>query len=407
VPPPIAYVPGSTMSESASKRQKLEKLGELAADECGAAASTVAPSEGDDALSVLAASEAGAADAGSAAVYMETLWATAAGDVGEPLTEANLGVFEVGLDKVATQLRQQQGAEEKDELLDLTSHQQRKYAALRAAVTEGKMEATSYLAKTFRQALSDDSLKTFSKLGRTEQAAFRLEWAKTQYGSFREEKIKQKSWRRIDVKKGTYLNMSNLVASEGGGFGDVEAVRGVQRLVAMCLAMGPPWTMRHPQTGRMLFLKLDFSYVEEFDELFQQCKKEFDNGVLIPGDGQPDTQVPAMIVDKVGETKVAACALVKAKAKATSSPQAKSKASEATESDKKFGKLWADATKLRMALIRVLGSAQHMLDTMATGVEWEWAHHPIQQAFVWGWTPSTPQQSQTNITSENIKIKGA
>jgi hypothetical protein len=27
---------------------------------------------------------------------------------------------------------------------------------------------------------------------------------------------------------------------------------------------------------------------------------------LIPGDGQPDTQVPAMIVDKVGETKVAA-----------------------------------------------------------------------------------------------------
>jgi hypothetical protein len=154
-------------------------------------------------------------------------------------------------------------------------------------------------------------------------------------------------------------------------------------------------------------LKLDFSYVEEFDELFQQCKKEFDNGVLIPGDGQPDTQVPAMIVDKVGETKVAACVLVKAKAKATSSPQAKSKASEATESDKEFGKLWADATKLRMALISVLGSAQQMLDTMATGVEWEWAHHPIQQAFVWGWTPSTPQQSQTNIKSENIKIKCA
>jgi hypothetical protein len=152
---------------------------------------------------------------------------------------------------------------------------------------------------------------------------------------------------------------------------------------------------------------LDFSYVEEFHELFQQCKKEFDNGVLIPGDGQPDTQVPAMIVDKVGETKVAACVLVKAKAKATSSPQAKSKASEATESDKEFGKLWADATKLRMALISVLGSAQQMLDTMATGVEWEWAHHPIQQAFVWGWTPSTPQQSQTNIKSENIKIKCA
>jgi hypothetical protein len=396
------------MAQSPAKRHK--KGVDDSSDEADVV-STVAPSDAD-AMSAIASSDG--ADAVSVTAMDPTLlWETAAGNrdslsAGVELTEQNLGEFEHGLGEMSDRLQQQE-KEEMEKAPVLNKNEARKFAALQQAMDEGKMDASSYLAKTFRAALDDEKMKSFAKLGRAEQAAFRLEWAKAQYGSFREIKSKTKSWRRIDVKKGTYMNLSNVIISEGG-FQDKEAVKGAQRLVAMCLAMGPPWHMKHPQTKRVLYLRLDYSYVEEFEEMFQQCKQEYDNGVLTSktaGDGQSD-KVPEITVDNGdGELPQLPQTSSEVKPKGKAKAQVKGKVAAPSDASVAFAKLWTDATKLRIVLISVLGSAQQMLDIMASSVEWEWDHHPIQQAFVWGWTPSTQQQTKTNRTNEHRNIKGA
>jgi hypothetical protein len=185
----MSNVTGCTAAMAQSPAKRHNKGEDALADEADAV-STVAPSDAD-ALSVFASSDG--ADAVSAIdLDPAHLWETAAGNrvhAGEALTEANLGDFEHGLGKISEHIHQQhEQMVGEEELVPLNKVGAKKFAALKNALDEGKMESTSYLAKTFRAALDDDSMKSFSKLGRVEQAKFRLDWAKAQYGSFREAK---------------------------------------------------------------------------------------------------------------------------------------------------------------------------------------------------------------------------
>ena len=59
-----------------------------------------------------------------------------------------------------------------------------------------------------------------------------------------------------------YYNPPCCPPANEGGWDDDIAVEGSLALASQCLAMGGAWTMIHPQTKRLLFLELEFSYAE-------------------------------------------------------------------------------------------------------------------------------------------------
>ena len=70
--------------------------------------------------------------------------------------------------------------------------------------------------------------------------------------------------------------MDSIMAAEGG-WASPSAVEGGMRLAVQCRAMGPPWTMIHPQTGRMLFLRLRFMFWETHTHCWSMFKNEISN----------------------------------------------------------------------------------------------------------------------------------
>ena len=146
----------------------------------------------------------------------------------------------------------------------------------------------------FRAALVKDptKAKTYAGLSRFDAAQWRADWAKKELQTFRDEKIYKKSWRRVDTTRGDYLSASQLVTTDGG-WSDPEAVAGAQCLIEKAIAMGDPWTRIHPQTKRLLFLKLNFSYQEEFEQCWSHFRTEISDGKNDKKltDGKEDTKL--------------------------------------------------------------------------------------------------------------------
>ena len=47
------------------------------------------------------------------------------------------------------------------------------------------------------------------------------------------------------------------------------------KLIQQCTLMGFPWTTEHPQTKRKLYLRLSFSFLEEFAQAWEHFREEF------------------------------------------------------------------------------------------------------------------------------------
>jgi uncharacterized membrane protein YgcG len=144
-------------------------------------------------------------------------------------------------------------------------------------VEKGDMTAKSSIYNTFRSYLSenvDDKIK-YENLSRPEQAEFKVEWAKKLVYGYEQEYTFCESYQKIDITRGVYQNVSQLVIDEGG-WKDEAAVLGVLRLIAMCISMGAPFHFTHPQTRRTLFLKLTFEYREEFTRSWNTFKRQID-----------------------------------------------------------------------------------------------------------------------------------
>ena len=98
-----------------------------------------------------------------------------------------------------------------------------------------------------------------------------MQWLEQKMATFREKKVFKKSWQRVDKTKGEYLPMGAIIIKEGG-WSDKSAVQGGIALMQKCMTMGEPWLMKNPQTGRMNYLRLQFSYSEEFKQSWGQFK---------------------------------------------------------------------------------------------------------------------------------------
>ena len=111
-----------------------------------------------------------------------------------------------------------------------------------------------------------------------------MDWLKAKMAKFREKKVFTKKWQRVDKTKGEYLPLGALVKKEGG-WNDKEAVEGCKLLVQKCMAMGPPWFIRNPQTGRLNYLRLSFSYEEDFVQSWAHFKEETAERIKGGGNG--------------------------------------------------------------------------------------------------------------------------
>ena len=118
-------------------------------------------------------------------------------------------------------------------------------------------------------------------LKREEAKEFRLKWLERKMATFREKKVFKKSWQRIDTTKGEYLPLGAIIREEGG-WSDKAAARGSISLVQKCMTIGEPWYMKSPQTGRINYLHLSFSFTEEFNQSWMQFKEEQTEKAKLP-----------------------------------------------------------------------------------------------------------------------------
>ena len=127
--------------------------------------------------------------------------------------------------------------------------------------------------------------ETYKNLpSQTAQRDFRLKWAADSRAPLVQKLAKEKrtTWSRKDTQKFRYRPFGALV-QDWGGWQSEEAVKGATNASAMCVAMGPPWVLIHPQSKLAEFAVVELSWQEEFEEAW----KETMHDVIAEGAAEP------------------------------------------------------------------------------------------------------------------------
>ena len=103
----------------------------------------------------------------------------------------------------------------------------------------------------------------YDKSSRAAKAAMRLEWCNDTLKAHMIRRSYGKSFKRVDIKKGTYKPFSRWVQDQGG---DQEAVNGCIKGAIKLFKMGAPWVRRNPVTERVEFLDLECGFEEVMEE---------------------------------------------------------------------------------------------------------------------------------------------
>lgn len=315
------------------------------------------------------------------------VWSTSVGDVSatepnEPacgdietmkLTAQNIEMWEKqckdDADKVKMMLQKQDGT-------PLAKREAKKLLQLEKACAAGFIDPRTAIGQKILQQLKDKTTPdgaAYAKCKREEAQAFRLEFAKRELKNFREEKVYNKSYQRVDITKGEYMNLAQLVKSEGG-WEDPQAVEGVRLLVSKCMQMGEPWTMVHPQTERMTYLKLKFEFKEEFAEKWGLFKNEFNDSVRQVRDSKqgpegPDSTTPRTNKgDPDGTPSNASGQML--------TGNTPTKGTQPAEANKQVAKMWQEAAKLKNKILSSKAAADEVLKAIGTNPAWAWANNP-------------------------------
>ena len=86
-------------------------------------------------------------------------------------------------------------------------------------------------------------------------------------------KTKTKSWQRVDLSNCRYRTAARIFGDLGGEW-DSSIGEGVVTGIKKCVAMGPPWFHRHPQTNLLEFVIIEFGWAETFTECWSEYQKE-------------------------------------------------------------------------------------------------------------------------------------
>ncbi len=287
------------------------------------------------------------------------------------MTESNLAALEKQLNDDAEKMNFEVGDVGRAKL---SPNDQKRLSALEDALKKGSVDPRSTMGGIFRSELANDKEGSieYAKLNRQDAAQFRLQWLKQSYDTFQKEKVHTKAWRRVDATKGKYMSASQLV-NDDGGWSDPAAVRGAYMLMLKCLAMGKPWTKRHPQTNRILYLKLSFEFEELFEESWTEYHRELKAGTIKDGGharalkGAPETK-PADDDEDEDAAK-------KAGKKSTTPRKDKPENVENTQ----FNQTWKQGIAVRKVLLNAITAAQEVNNQIDSSDSWDFARNPQNQ----------------------------
>ena len=190
-----------------------------------------------------------------------------------------------------------------------------------------------------------------------------MDWCKKTYKNWTHERTESKAWRRIDVDKGTYMTISQLVMDDGG-WDDPHARAGADRLMRQNMAMGGPWVKMHPQTKRLLYLKLNFEYREEFEESWGSYKKEWSSGELNKKEN------PKGSTDQTAGDSGAKPSGTQTKRKNPDDPEKPTPKKVKTTEEIMFEKEWQKAVKLRKSLMTTIAQGQELANQIQVSDKW-------------------------------------
>jgi hypothetical protein len=300
------------------------------------------------------------------------------------LTMENLNKLEVQFKEQTQRLQKQVGT-----LSDsaMTPMDRKRLAALEESTKNGSVNPRSTMGGVFRAAMkaTEGEAKQYAGMTRQDAAEYRMNWLKKEYKKFHEERVYSKTWKRVDTTKGKYLSASQLVLDDGG-WNDKYAVEGAQKLIEKAIAMGDPWVRIHPQTGRTLFLKLNFEFEELFEESWSNFRREMNDGNLGLGDKAAGVESAAgnaakgntpAVVDSVKGDEEQAEGLHQAGPK----PKPKSPKPDKVKDpqDKAFDEMWKQALMNKKLLMTVVSAAREIDDQITTSDAWSWAKNDQNQ----------------------------
>jgi hypothetical protein len=322
-------------------------------------------------------------DSGNSVASLESM-------VGASLSEGNVSKFQEFMNKAGADAKRGEGREAEIDLNALKGFERKEYDRLKDAVTAGSFETKSYLGNVFREFLSKNPSEheAFKQLpNRSEQAAYRLEWAKKKFDNFIEQRTFKRSWTRVDRTKGSYFNFAKLV-QHLGGWTSSEAIKGATVACQKCLAMGFPWLRIHPQTELAEFLILEQSWEESFAKSWEHFRQENINGTLAnttAGKAIDNTGTAGKSTGRAGTSSTGTggappgggCGGGESKAgsgKGDTTPKAaKVKAAVPKIADMDASTLWREGSKLKQVLQAASCAAVELVDKIECDAAWAWA----------------------------------
>jgi hypothetical protein len=257
----------------------------------------------------------------------------------------------------------------------------KKMLAMEAASKASTVDPRSTLGGQFRAALKADKAEAvqYAGMSRDDAAQFRLDWLKKEYNKFHEERLYSKAWKRVDTTKGKYMSASQLVLDDGG-WSDEFAVDGAQKLIEKAIAMGEPWVRIHPQTGRTLFLKLNFEFEELFEESWSTFRRELNDGNLAITDSAAAVKPvvgDAAVDTGAGDDSSTGGGMPSPKPKPATKPKPAPKPK--LDQDKVFDDMWRQALLNRKLMMSVVAAAREIDDQITSSAAWSWAKNSQNQ----------------------------
>ena len=175
---------------------------------------------------------------------------------------------------------------------------------------------------------------------------------------------------------GRYKSLGAMIV-DGGGWNDPASVKAAMTVAKKCLAMGGNWWMVHPQSGRKLYLELDFTFAEHFTKSWSEFVDAVEGDNVNAQDDTAKMDETATGASS-SSTSVAKALDKAAKGKGKCTPKSKAATvkkdpDNVQDTAKSLSALYASALKHRANFLAAVASAAEIEKAIDENPAWSWA----------------------------------
>ena len=230
-----------------------------------------------------------------------------------------------------------------------------------------KFAAISSLGQEFHRwklKTSEEYKLKYKAADRDGKEEFRKEWATTMHKNHVSRKTYQKSFERVDIKRGTYKPFSKWVQDQGG---DEDAFQGCLKGAEKMLKMKGGWVRKNPVTERLEFFDLELGSEELMSESWSLYQEQSDE----PVDG--GSEAPSDPAEAAGSPRAAAVgaldAGVRGEPKAKGKTKAKAKAGNrgSTKSRGEIEEMMVECRQEVAPYMRAITAAKAIIESYQRG----------------------------------------